>query len=132
MALALSGPAAGDAVQLFTGDCLFPGGVGKTGKEGDFERLLGDVTTKVFDVYPATIDLYPRHRDHHTPHSSIRTNAKTGAGVVAPSKIACRFREHHHNLPAYPHHSLPPPAPSFPPLALAGTRMSPTDCARPR
>ena len=30
MALALSGPAAGDAVQLFTGDCLFPGGVGKT------------------------------------------------------------------------------------------------------
>ncbi|MDZ4265256.1 MAG: MBL fold metallo-hydrolase, partial [Mycobacterium sp.] len=30
VALALRGPAAGDAVQLFTGDCLIPGGVGKT------------------------------------------------------------------------------------------------------
>ena len=28
VALALSGPAAGDATQLFTGDCLFPGGLG--------------------------------------------------------------------------------------------------------
>ena len=51
VALALSGPAAGDEVQLFTGDCLFPGGVGKTWKEGDFEQLLGDVTSRVFDVY---------------------------------------------------------------------------------
>ena len=32
------------ATHLFTGDCLFPGGVGKTWKEGDFEKLLGDVT----------------------------------------------------------------------------------------
>jgi glyoxylase-like metal-dependent hydrolase (beta-lactamase superfamily II) len=66
VALALSGPAAGDAVQLFTGDCLFPGGVGKTGKEGDFERLLGDVTTKVFDVYPESTVVYPGHGDDTT------------------------------------------------------------------
>jgi glyoxylase-like metal-dependent hydrolase (beta-lactamase superfamily II) len=66
VALALSGPAAGDAVQLFTGDCLFPGGVGKTGKEGDFERLLGDVTTKVFDVYPESAVVYPGHGDDTT------------------------------------------------------------------
>ena len=38
VALALSGPAAGDAVHLFTGDCLFPGGVGKTWKPAEFDR----------------------------------------------------------------------------------------------
>src|SRR4051812_1425609 len=66
VALALSGPAAGDAVQLFTGDCLFPGGIGKTGKAGDFERLLGGVTTKVFDVYPDSTVVYPGHGDDTT------------------------------------------------------------------
>ena len=38
VALALDG--ADEATHLFTGDCLFPGGVGKTWEEGDFERLL--------------------------------------------------------------------------------------------
>ena len=66
VALALSGPGAGDAVQLFTGDCLFPGGVGKTGKAGDFERLLGDVSTKVFDVYADSTVVYPGHGDDTT------------------------------------------------------------------
>ena len=37
VALALDGAAASDATQLFTGDCLFPGGVGKTWKTGDFD-----------------------------------------------------------------------------------------------
>ena len=54
MALALGGPAAGDAVQLFTGDCLFPGGVGKTWQDGDFERLLGDVTEPGVRRLPTT------------------------------------------------------------------------------
>ncbi|MGA5466361.1 MBL fold metallo-hydrolase [Mycobacterium sp. NPDC050041] len=63
VALALSGPAAGDSVQLFTGDCLFPGGVGKTWQPGDFEQLLGDVTSRVFDVYPDTTTVYPGHGD---------------------------------------------------------------------
>jgi glyoxylase-like metal-dependent hydrolase (beta-lactamase superfamily II) len=66
VALALGGPAAGDAVQLFTGDCLFPGGVGKTWQPGDFERLLGDVSTKVFDVYPDSTVVYPGHGDDTT------------------------------------------------------------------
>jgi glyoxylase-like metal-dependent hydrolase (beta-lactamase superfamily II) len=66
VALALSGPAAGDAVHLFTGDCLFPGGVGKTWRPGDFERLLGDVTTRVFDVYPDSTVVYPGHGDDTT------------------------------------------------------------------
>jgi glyoxylase-like metal-dependent hydrolase (beta-lactamase superfamily II) len=66
VALALSGPAAGDAVQLFTGDCLFPGGVGKTWREGDFERLLADVSTRLFDVYPDSTVVYPGHGDDTT------------------------------------------------------------------
>ena len=66
VALALRGPTAGDAVHLFTGDCLFPGGVGKTWRPGDFERLLGDVSTKVFDVYPDSTVVYPGHGDDTT------------------------------------------------------------------
>ncbi|KUI29449.1 Zn-dependent hydrolase [Mycobacterium sp. IS-1742] len=66
IALALHGPAAGDAVHLFTGDCLFPGGVGKTWQEGDFEKLLTDVTTRVFDVYPDSTVVYPGHGDDTT------------------------------------------------------------------
>lgn len=66
VALALSGPAAGEAVHLFTGDCLFPGGVGKTWRDGDFERLLGDVTRRVFDVYPDSTVVYPGHGDDTT------------------------------------------------------------------
>ena len=63
VALALSGPAAGDAPQLFTGDCLFPGGVGKTWKPGEFSQLMEDVTTRVFDVYPDSTVVYPGHGD---------------------------------------------------------------------
>ena len=66
VALALGGPAAGDAVQLFTGDCLFPGGVGKTWRDGDFERLLDGVKSKVFDVYPDSTVVYPGHGDDTT------------------------------------------------------------------
>ncbi|HYJ56467.1 MAG TPA: MBL fold metallo-hydrolase [Mycobacterium sp.] len=77
VALALGGPAAGDEVQLFTGDCLFPGGVGKTWKEGDFEQLLGDVTSRVFDVYSDATIVYPGHGDDTTlgterPHLAER------------------------------------------------------------
>ncbi|MBX7434328.1 hydrolase [Mycobacterium sp. Y57] len=44
----------------------FPGGVGKTWKEGDFEQLLGDVTTKVCDVYDDRTAVYPGHGDDTT------------------------------------------------------------------
>jgi glyoxylase-like metal-dependent hydrolase (beta-lactamase superfamily II) len=66
VALAFGGPAAGDAVQLFTGDCLFPGGVGKTWRDGDFQRLLDGVTSRVFDVYPDSTVVYPGHGDDTT------------------------------------------------------------------
>jgi glyoxylase-like metal-dependent hydrolase (beta-lactamase superfamily II) len=64
VALALDG--ADDATHLFTGDCLFPGGVGKTWKEGDFEKLLGDVTNRVFNVYGDSTVVYPGHGDDTT------------------------------------------------------------------
>ena len=66
VALALRGPATGGTVQLFTGDCLFPGGVGKTWKDGDFEQLLGDVTSRVFDVFADETVVYPGHGDDTT------------------------------------------------------------------
>jgi glyoxylase-like metal-dependent hydrolase (beta-lactamase superfamily II) len=64
VALALAG--ADEATHLFTGDCLFPGGVGKTWREGDFEQLLGDVTKRVFDVYADSTVVYPGHGDDTT------------------------------------------------------------------
>ncbi|CAJ1582408.1 MBL fold metallo-hydrolase [[Mycobacterium] wendilense] len=66
VALALTGDAVGGVPQLFSGDCLFPGGVGKTWQPGDFERLLDDVTTRVFDVYPDSTVVYPGHGDDTT------------------------------------------------------------------
>jgi glyoxylase-like metal-dependent hydrolase (beta-lactamase superfamily II) len=47
---------------LFTGDSLFPGGVGNTKNPGQsFESLIEDVTTRVFDVYDDRTWVYPGH-----------------------------------------------------------------------
>ncbi|WP_375490188.1 MBL fold metallo-hydrolase [uncultured Jatrophihabitans sp.] len=51
---------------LFTGDSLFPGGVGKTGSPADFTSLLDDVTHRVFDVLPDDTWFYPGHGDDST------------------------------------------------------------------
>ncbi|KUH88387.1 MULTISPECIES: MBL fold metallo-hydrolase [unclassified Mycobacterium] len=64
VALALDG--ADEATHLFTGDCLFPGGVGKTWEDGAFDQLLGDVTRRVFDVYGDSTVIYPGHGDDTT------------------------------------------------------------------
>jgi glyoxylase-like metal-dependent hydrolase (beta-lactamase superfamily II) len=45
---------------------LFPGGVGKTRKARDFEKLLGDVTARVFATYPDSTVIYPGHGDDTT------------------------------------------------------------------
>ena len=46
----------------FTGDCLFPGGVGAThGDTARFEQLIGDVETKIFDRLPDDTWFYPGH-----------------------------------------------------------------------
>ncbi len=63
IALALDGAATGGVTQLFTGDCLFPGGVGKTWQPGDFTQLVEDVSSRVFDVYPDSTVVYPGHGD---------------------------------------------------------------------
>ena len=66
VALALSGPAAGEVTQLFTGDCLFPGGLGRTTKPAEFESLFKDVKTRVFDRFGDETVVYPGHGDDTT------------------------------------------------------------------
>lgn len=51
---------------LFTGDCLFPGGVGKTWRPEDFDTLLGAVKTRVFDALPDETWVYPGHGNDTT------------------------------------------------------------------
>jgi glyoxylase-like metal-dependent hydrolase (beta-lactamase superfamily II) len=50
------------APHVFTGDCLFPGGVGNTEKDPKrFESLLNDVDTKLFGTLPDETWVYPGH-----------------------------------------------------------------------
>lgn len=51
---------------LFTGDSLFPGGVGKTWSRDDFASLIDDVERKIFDVLPDETWFYPGHGDDST------------------------------------------------------------------
>jgi glyoxylase-like metal-dependent hydrolase (beta-lactamase superfamily II) len=51
---------------LFTGDCLFPGGVGRTTRPEDFDSLLHDVRTKLFDRLPDDTWFYPGHGNDST------------------------------------------------------------------
>lgn len=46
---------------LFSGDCLFPGGVGKTLTPEDFTTLFNNVKSQVFDTLPDTTWVYPGH-----------------------------------------------------------------------
>ena len=47
---------------LWTGDSLFPGGVGNVDKDPErFASLLGDVQTRIFDVYDDDTWVYPGH-----------------------------------------------------------------------
>ena len=46
---------------LFTGDSLFPGGVGRTWSPDDFIRLLSDVESKIFDRFDDDTWFYPGH-----------------------------------------------------------------------
>jgi glyoxylase-like metal-dependent hydrolase (beta-lactamase superfamily II) len=52
---------------LFTGDSLFPGGIGNTKNPGQsFDSLIEDVTTRVFDVYDDDTWFYPGHGNDST------------------------------------------------------------------
>jgi glyoxylase-like metal-dependent hydrolase (beta-lactamase superfamily II) len=61
---------------LWTGDCLFPGGVGNTQRDAErFTSLINDVEHKIFDRLPDETWFYPGHGDDSTlgaerPHLS--------------------------------------------------------------
>lgn len=51
-----------EVVNLFTGDSLFPGGVGNTNQDPvRFASLLGDVTARIFDRYDDATVVWPGH-----------------------------------------------------------------------
>ncbi|WUH94078.1 MBL fold metallo-hydrolase [Streptomyces sp. NBC_00433] len=52
---------------IFTGDCLFPGGVGNTHEDAAaFTSLFDGVTSKLFDPLPDETWVYPGHGDDTT------------------------------------------------------------------
>lgn len=55
-----------DRPHLFTGDSLFPGGVGKAGSPEDFRQLIDDVESRVFNELPDETWFYPGHGDDST------------------------------------------------------------------
>ncbi|WP_346618981.1 MBL fold metallo-hydrolase [Blastococcus montanus] len=60
IALVWRGPA--DAgVHVFTGDSLFPGGVGRTWSAEDFASLIDDVEQRLFGALPDETWVYPGH-----------------------------------------------------------------------
>lgn len=56
----------GTPVLLFTGDSLFPGGVGKTDTPADFKQLLNDVRERIFSVFDDNTVVLPGHGQHTT------------------------------------------------------------------
>ncbi|MDQ2781434.1 MAG: MBL fold metallo-hydrolase [Actinomycetota bacterium] len=66
---------------LFSGDCLFPGGVGNTKSPGQsFDSLIRDVSDRVFDAYDDDTWVYPGH------------GADTTLGVERPHLAEWRAR----------------------------------------
>lgn len=60
VALAVSRP--GAPSQVFTGDSLFPGGVGNTGRDPQrFRSLFADVRARLFEAYPDDTVVWPGH-----------------------------------------------------------------------
>ena len=65
VALVLTDARTGD-VHIFTGDSLFPGGVGNTKNPGqNFDQLIADVEGRLFDAYPDAW-IYPGHGNDTT------------------------------------------------------------------
>jgi glyoxylase-like metal-dependent hydrolase (beta-lactamase superfamily II) len=46
---------------LFTGDCLFPGGPGKTTRPDEFASLMDGLESKIFGPLPDETWIYPGH-----------------------------------------------------------------------
>jgi len=50
------------ATHIFSGDSLFPGGVGNTQKDPErFNQLITDVNERLFDAYPDSAVVHPGH-----------------------------------------------------------------------
>mgnify|MGYP001942100925 CR=1 FL=1 len=64
--IALALRAANGPAHIFTGDSLFPGGVGKTNSSADFESLLNDVVTQIFERFADDTVIHPGHGDDTT------------------------------------------------------------------
>ncbi len=65
--IALLYRAPGGHPHLFTGDCLFPGGIGNTQKDpARFASLYRDVTEKIFGQLPDETWIYPGHGNDST------------------------------------------------------------------
>lgn len=56
------GPRPGRA-HIFTGDSLFPGGVGKTDSPENFAALIDDVDARLFAAFDDATRIYPGHGD---------------------------------------------------------------------
>ncbi|MGW4230741.1 MBL fold metallo-hydrolase [Streptomyces sp. NPDC004980] len=54
------------APHLFTGDCLFPGGPGRTAGPTDFTSLMHDLEEKIFGTLPDETWVYPGHGNDTT------------------------------------------------------------------
>jgi glyoxylase-like metal-dependent hydrolase (beta-lactamase superfamily II) len=64
--IALVIDADGPAPHLFTGDCLFPGGPGRTTRPEDFNSLMTGLEEKVFGPLPDETWIYPGHGNDST------------------------------------------------------------------
>ena len=64
------------------GDTPFPGGVGKTTTPENFNSLLDDVKSRLFDVLPDDTWFYPGHGDDSTlgEQKPTSTNSAPAAG----------------------------------------------------
>lgn len=51
---------------IFTGDSLFPGGLGKTNSPEDFRQLFRDVTERIFDRFDDDTVIHPGHGEPTT------------------------------------------------------------------
>ena len=58
--------AGGAGAHLFTGDSLFPGGPGRTTTPEDFNSLMDDLDTKIFDRFDDSTVVHPGHGDDTT------------------------------------------------------------------
>ena len=66
VALALRPSGERTAVHLFTGDCLFPGGPGRTTTPQEFDSLMTGLENEVFGAYGDDTVVYPGHGDDTT------------------------------------------------------------------